>query len=72
MRHPDTGGVGVVPGSSLEHYRLRGWLRVSDPLGADDRDQVRPADYADAPDLDAPEPDPEPSAKAPAKPSKEK
>lgn len=64
MRLPETGGVGVVPASSLDHHRARGWLRVSDALGRDERDQVRLGDYADAPDLDA---KPEPQAKAKAK-----
>lgn len=67
MRLPETGGVGVVPASSLDHYRRTGWLRVSDALGIDERDQVRLADFAAAPDLDAePEPD-EPAKQAPAK-----
>lgn len=64
MRLPDTGGVGVVPETALDHYRGRGWLRVSEALGRDERDQVRLGDYVDAPDLDAP---PEPKSKAKAK-----
>lgn len=66
MRLPETGGVGVVPESALEHHRVRGWLRVSGPLNNDERDQVRLSDYAEAPDLDA-EPEPEPPAKPTAK-----
>lgn len=64
MRLPETGGVGVVPETSLDHHRARGWLRVSDALGRDGRDQVRLGDYADAPDLDA---KPEPKSRAKAK-----
>ncbi|GAA0738817.1 hypothetical protein Drose_04145 [Dactylosporangium roseum] len=64
VRHPETGGVGVVAETALDHYRRTGWLRVSDALGRDERDLIDLASYADAPDLDAP--------KAPAKTAKEK
>jgi hypothetical protein len=78
MRLPETGGVGVVPESSLDHHRARGWLRVSEALGRDERDQLRLADYAQAPDLDT-EPDPgpgpgtseQPATSAPAEQNKE-
>jgi hypothetical protein len=63
MRLPESGGIGVVPETALEHYRLRGWLRVSEALGRDERDQLRLSDYAQAPDLDAPEPEPTKPAK---------
>lgn len=54
MRHPETGGVGVVAESALPIHKEQGWLRVSDAMSIDDKDQVRPGDYADAADLDAP------------------
>lgn len=64
MRLPETGGIGVVPETSLEHHRRSGWLRVSDALGGDERDQLRLADYAEAPDLDAPDASDEPAESA--------
>lgn len=68
MRHPETGGVGLVPESAVEHQRGRGWLRVSDALDDDARLAFDPAEFADAPDLDAaPDPETEPAPKAPAK-----
>lgn len=66
MRHPEIAVPGIVPGSSMDMHRGRGWLRVSEALSNDERDQVRVGDYATAPDLDAPEP------AAPAKQTKEK
>lgn len=65
MRHPDIAVPGVVPESAVEHHRGRGWLRVSEALSDDERDQVVPGSYVDAPDLDAPKA--EPAAKASAK-----
>ena len=63
VRLPETGGVSVVPASALDHYRGRGWLRVSDALDDDAKEQFVAEDYADAPALDAedvqPEPEPE-------------
>lgn len=53
MRHPETGGVGVVPESSLDIHRNQGWLRVSDALSRDERERVVLTEYAEAPDLDA-------------------
>jgi hypothetical protein len=52
VRHPGTGGVGVVAETALDHHRDRGWTRVSDALTDGEKDQVVPAQYADAPDLD--------------------
>lgn len=54
IRHPETGGVGVVGESSLDIHRNNGWLRVSDAIGESSKDQVVKADYVAAPDLDAP------------------
>lgn len=53
VRHPQTGGVGVVAECALLIHKAAGWLRVSEPIGEMDKDQVDPAAYADAPDLDA-------------------
>lgn len=75
VRHPETRGVGVVAESALRIHRAKGWLRVSDAICIDDKYQVVPADYADAPDLDAapqPAPKTEPTgSKTAAKTSKE-
>lgn len=70
IRHPDLPGqASVVAETALAVWRPRGWLRVSDWVV--DKTLLRPAEYADAPDLDA-----EPAVvKQPAKPaesSKEK
>lgn len=56
VRHPETGGVGVVAETALDHHRGSGWLRVSEALSRDERDFLNLAFYADAPDLDAPPP----------------
>jgi hypothetical protein len=84
MRHSELGGPALIPESSMPLHLAKGWLRVSGPISEQAMDQVRLADYADAPDLacageensspaqaaDAPESDqPEP---APAKTVKEK
>lgn len=53
VHHPETGGIGVVAETALGHYLGRGWVRVSDALNAGEKDQLVPARYADAPDLDA-------------------
>lgn len=53
MRHPDIALPGAVPETALEHWRARGWIRVSDALSRDEYDQLRPEAYVDAPDLDA-------------------
>jgi hypothetical protein len=60
MRLPETGGVGVVPETAVEHHRERGWIRVSDALSRDEHDQLRPESYVDALDLDA-EPESKPA-----------
>lgn len=70
IRHPDLPGQpSVAPEDALAVWRPRGWLRVSELVA--DQTLLRPAEYADAPDLDA-----EPAVvKQPAKPaesSKEK
>jgi hypothetical protein len=58
VRHPATGGAGVIPESALDLHRGKGWIRVSDwstePSG------LRPEDYPQGPDLDV-EADPEPA-----------
>lgn len=61
IRHPDL-GVAVVAERSLAVHKPRGWVRVSE--FAVDKDSLRPAEYADASDLDAPpeapaDPDPD-------------
>lgn len=75
VRHPETGGVGVVAECALPPHRAAGWLRVSGPIAEMSKDQVVLADYAGASDLDAPpaEPaQPTAAAKAPAPQAKEK
>lgn len=56
MRHPEIGGPVLVPASALDHNRSLGWLRVSEPIAEEHAHRVDPAAYADAADLDAPEP----------------
>lgn len=69
MRHPETGGLGTVPSAAVESHLANGWVRVSDyrPAPAD----FNVPDFADAPDVDAPDPEPEPD-EAPAKTTEEK
>jgi hypothetical protein len=67
VRHPDIDGAGVVPASSLDHHRARGWLRVSDAIAEGEKDHLELTDYTV--DLDAPA---EPAKSAPAKSTKEK
>lgn len=67
VRHPDIEGAGVVPDSSLEHHRARGWVRVSDAIAEGEKNNLRLDDYTV--DLDAPVP---PAKSAPAKSTKEK
>jgi hypothetical protein len=54
IRHPETGGVGVIAESALEIHKGLGWIRVSDAIGESAKDQVVKQDYAAATDLDAP------------------
>lgn len=54
VRHPETGGVGVVAESALDIHRNNGWVRVSDAIAEFEKAHVVTADYAAAPDLDAP------------------
>lgn len=68
MRDPAV-GVFTAPESAWPTYRSRGCVRVSEWM--DDMSQVVPADFADAPDLDA-QPEPEPAATPATKTSKEK
>lgn len=63
VRHPDIEGAGVVPESSLDMHRARGWYRCSDPIAESEKDQLQLGDYTA--DLDAPAP------AAKAKPTKE-
>lgn len=70
IRHPETGGVGVIAEPALSIHKGQGWLRVSEPLPEHAIDEVVKADYADSPDLDAPTPKTKPSD-APAKTGKE-
>lgn len=53
IRHPETGGVGTAPAEAMEHYRNRGWVRVSEY--APNPVLFHLPDFADAPDLDASE-----------------
>jgi hypothetical protein len=67
MRLPETGGIGAVPETAVEHHRNQGWVRVSDALSRDEYERFQPQAYVDAPDLDA-EPEPKPaSGKRPKK-----
>lgn len=54
IRHPETGGVGVIAESALDIHKGLGWIRVSDAIGESAKDQVVKQDYAAAADLDAP------------------
>lgn len=68
IRHPDLPGQpSVTTEVALPVWRPRGWFRVSDWVT--DQTLLRPAEHADAPDLDAaPAVDaPEPEQKATAK-----
>ena len=59
IRHPETGGLGVIPGSALRIHLDHGWVRVSE--WATDQTILRAADFADAEPLDDPLPEPEPA-----------
>lgn len=39
VRHPEV-GAGIVPETSLDHHRARGWKRVSDAFSDLDKDAV--------------------------------
>lgn len=54
MRHPETGGVALIPESSMPVHRGLGWLRVSDAIAEEAMHGVDVAQFVDAPDLDAP------------------
>lgn len=54
MRHPETGGVGIVPESSLSIHKGLGWLRVSEAIDEFEKDHIDKAAFSGAPDLDAP------------------
>jgi hypothetical protein len=58
MRHPETGGVGVVADSALSIHRGGGWIRVSDAIDEGSKYHLVLTEYATAPDLDAPQPEP--------------
>jgi hypothetical protein len=51
IRHDELDAQAVVHVDALPAHRLKGWVRVSEPVA--DKDSLRPAEYADAPDLDA-------------------
>lgn len=54
IRHPETGGVGVVADSALTIHKGAGWLRVSDPIAEGAKDHLILDGFVDSPDLDAP------------------
>lgn len=54
IRHPESGGAGVVAESALPAHRGLGWVRVSDAVSEMDKDQLDLSAYDGAPDLDAP------------------
>lgn len=54
VRHPETGGVGVVAESALDIHRRNGWLRVSDAVAEGEKQHLTLSLYAAAADLDAP------------------
>lgn len=54
IRHPETGGVGVVADSALPIHKGAGWVRVSDSIAEAAKDQLLLDGFADAPDLDVP------------------
>ena len=58
VRHPETGGVGVVAESALDIHRAGGWIRVSDAFDEGAKSHLVLTEYATAPDLDAPQPEP--------------
>ncbi len=65
IRHPGIDVPAIVPSSSLEIHLAKGFVRVSEAIDPADVDL---ADYADAPDLDAPpEPGDDTEPAAPAK-----
>lgn len=55
IRHPETGGVGVIGDSSLPIHKALGWIRVGE-VAEGEKDHVDKAAYTDAPDLDARKP----------------
>lgn len=62
IRHPETGGLGIAPATSLVLFRANGWVRVSDYR--DEPGDFHLPDFAEAlDDLDA---EPAPKAKAKA------
>ncbi|MDP9145662.1 MAG: hypothetical protein M3N43_13400 [Actinomycetota bacterium] len=65
IRHPDIDVPGICPDSALDLRLANGWLRVSD--GYQDPGDIELTDYADAPDLDAPDGADEDSEAPPAK-----
>lgn len=64
IRHPETGGVGVVAETALLIHQAAGWLRVSEAIPDHEKAQIVAAHYADAPDLDAEPPAPAPAVAA--------
>jgi len=64
VRHPETGGLGVVPAAAVEFLRNNGWVRVSEHRGEPGAFHL--PEFADSPDLDAPQP-----PESPAVPDKE-
>lgn len=58
VRHPETGGVGVIAESALDIHRTSGWVRVSDAIDEGAKYHLVLDEYATASDLDAPQPEP--------------
>ena len=51
IRNDELAAFSVQHTDTLDHYRARGWVRVSEP--AADKDSLHPSEYEDAPDMDA-------------------
>ena len=58
VRHTATGGLGTVALDAMDMYLANGWVRVSEYRA--EPSEFHLPDFADAPDLDAPEPEQEP------------
>lgn len=67
VRHPEI-GAGIIPETSLDHHRARGWARVSDAFSDLDREHVEVDLYRV--DLDRHDSTDEPAVPAAAKTAK--